>query len=113
MDASRSRTVIIFLTVPAIVFFLMQLGAIAVLLSTWKDSLVSPWLGVTGLGLAVAAFLCSAPALAALSRSGIRGLPRYMLMAVHGLWFVIGGLILLAALFIKIIFPLYAKWVAA
>ena len=103
-----------FLTVPAVVFFLMQVCTVAVLLLTWKDAApVSPWLGSTAFGIALAAFLCSAPALVALSRSDIRGGPRYLLMAVHVLWFVIGALILLAGLFVKIIFPWFERWVAA
>ena len=52
-----------------------------------------------------------AAALAALRRSDIQGSRRYLLMAVHFLWFVIGGLILLAAVFLKIIFPLFQRWV--
>lgn len=104
---------ITFLTVPAIVFFLMQVCALGVLLLRWKDAPVSPRLGFIVVGVAVVAFLCSAPALAALSRSDIRGLLRCMLIAVHVLWFVIGGLILLVGLFIKIIFPWFERFVAA
>jgi len=107
MHRSRIRTAVTFLTVPAIAFFLMQVWGIGVLLLSWRDAPVSPRLGIGAFGVGLAAFLCSAPALAALSRSDIRGLPRYMLMAVHVLWFVIGGLILLAGLLIKIIFPLF------
>ena len=82
------------------------------LLVTLRDDPVSPWLSLTGLGVGFAAFLCSAPALAALSRSDIRGLPRYMLMAVHVLWFVIGGLLVLAGLVAKIFYPLYSRYVS-
>jgi hypothetical protein len=113
MHASRFRIAVTFLTVPAILFFLMQGGAVAVLLLTRKDAPVSPWLGFITSGVGLAAFLCSAPGLAALRRSDIRGLPRYMLTGIHALWFVIGGLILLSGSFIKVIFPLFERWVAA
>ena|ERR1041384_164021 len=113
MHVSRIRTVVTFLTIPVVVLFLMQICAVGVLLLTWKDAPVSPWLGFTAFGVALAALLCSAPALAALSRSDIRGMSRYLLMAVHVFCFVIGGLILLAGLFIKTILPWYERWVAA
>jgi hypothetical protein len=113
MHASRIRIIVTFLTLPAAVFFLMQVCGVGVLMFTWMDGYVSPWLGFTAFGFAVAAFLCSAPALAALGRSDIRGLPRYILMVVHVLWFVIGGLILLVALFIRIIFPMFERWVTS
>jgi hypothetical protein len=91
----------------------MQGGAVCVLLLTRKDVSVSPWLGFTTFGIGLAAFLCSAPGLAALRRSDIRGLPRYVLMGIHALWFVSGGLILLGGLLIKVIFPWIQCWVAA
>ena len=50
---------------------------------------------VTGFGVAAAAFVCSLPALAALARSDIQGSLRYLLMAAHTLWFMIGGLYVL------------------
>jgi hypothetical protein len=113
MHASRIRVTVTLLTVPAIVFFLMQASAVGVLLLTRKDAPVSPWLGFTAFGVGLAAFLCSAPGLIALRRSDIRGLFRYMLMGIHALWLVVGSLILLAGLFLKVIFPLFERWVAA
>src|SRR5688572_12311932 len=111
MHASRIRIAVTILTVPAILFFLMQGVAVGLLLLTRNDAPVSPWLGFTIFGAGLAAFLCSVPGLAALRRSDIRGLPRYMLMGIHALWLVIGGLILLAGLLIKVIFPLFERWV--
>jgi hypothetical protein len=112
MHARKIRIAVTFLTVPAILFFLTQAGAVGVLLLMREDAPVSPWLGFIAFGVGLAAFLCSGPGLVALCRSDIRGLPRYMLMGIHALWFVIGGLLLLAALFIKVIFPLFQRWVA-
>jgi hypothetical protein len=111
MHASRIRIAVAFLTVPAIGFVLMQIWAVGVLLLTWKDAPVSPWLGFTTFGLGVAAFLCSVPALFALSRSDIQRPFRYILIVIHAFWFFIGGLMLIAGLLIKIIFPLFDKWV--
>jgi len=113
MHARKIRTAITFLTLPAILFFVMQIWGVGVLLLTWRDAPVSPRLGLGAFAVGSAAFLCSAPALAVLGRSEIRGLPRFMLIAVHVLCFVIGGLILLAGLLLKIIFPLFQRWVAA
>lgn len=112
MRASRIRIAVTVLTVPAMLFFLTQGGAVGVLLLTRKDSPVSPWLGFITFSVGLAAFLCSAPGLAALSRSDIRGLPRYMLMGIHALWFVIGSLLLLAGLFMKVILPLFERWLS-
>jgi len=109
LNPVRIRAAIAFLTVPAIFFFLMQYWALGVLLLTWRDVPMPPWLGYTVFGAAVAAFLFSAPALAALSRSDIQGLLRYLLMGVHVLWFVIGGLFLMA-LVVRVIYPFYRNW---
>jgi len=98
MQAEKLRRVITLLTIPAVLFFLMQAYALCLIVLTWRDSPVAPWLGFTGFGIAAAAFVCSLPALAALARSEIHGPLRYLLIAVHTLWFVIGGLISLFAL---------------
>ena len=100
------------LTIPAFVFVSMQGSALGLLMFTGRDEPVPPWLGFTGLAVAVAAFVCSLPALALTARSDIQGPPRYLLIGIHSLWFVIGGLSLLAALCMKIVYPLYARWVA-
>jgi hypothetical protein len=98
MHAGKPRKAIALLTIPAAMFFLMQACALCLIMLTWRDSPVAPWLGFAGFGVAIAAFVCSLPALAALARSDIDAPLRYLLIAVHTLWFVIGGLILLIAL---------------
>ena len=100
------------LTIPAVVFFLMQGCAVVAMVLTRRDDPVSPLLGFTAFGIAIAAFVFSLPALAAIARSDIHGPPRYLLIAVHTLWFTVGGLILLVGLCMKIVFPLYSRWIA-
>jgi hypothetical protein len=111
MQAEKLRRIITLLTIPAVLFFLAQAYAIGLIMWTWRDNPVSWGFGFTGFGIAVAAFVCSLPALAALARSDIRGPLRYLLIAVHTLWFVIGGLILLFALLAFVVHPLYSRWI--
>ena len=84
----------------------MQLGALGVIVLTQSDPPMPPWIGFFGLGVAVAAFVCSVPALVMISRSQVEGPLRYLVMAVHVLWFVIGGLFLMVILLVKVVFPL-------
>lgn len=98
MQARKLRRLITLLTIPAVLFFVMQAYAFGLIIWTWRDNPVSWGFGFTGFGIAAAAFACSLPALAALARSEIHGPLRYLLIAVHTLWFVIGGLTSLFAL---------------
>ena len=101
-----------FLTVPALLFFPMQVCALAATICGLGDALLPSWMGFTAFGVGLAAFLCSVPALVTLCRSDIvSGVLRFLLIAVHALWFFLGGLLLLAWLTSKIVFPLTQKWV--
>ena len=111
MEKNRTKLTVAFLTIPALVFCLIQAGAAGLLIWRWSDAPVPAWAGSVGLGVGLTAFILSAPALALISRSEIGGLTRYLLMAVHGLWFVSGGLILLAGLVLEV-FPWIERWIS-
>jgi hypothetical protein len=98
MSAGKLRKTITLLTIPTIMFLLVQLYAWGLIVWTWWDSRPISWPGFNGFGVAAAAFMCSLPALAALARSDIQGSLRYLLIAVHTLWFMIGGLYVLFAI---------------
>jgi hypothetical protein len=112
MRAWKLRRTITLLTIPTVVFFLMQAYTIGLIMLTRRDHSMPPWLGFNGFGIGIMAFLCSLPALAFVARSDIQGPLRYLLIAVHTLWFVIGGLISLFALLMFVVHPLYSRWVA-
>jgi len=112
MHSDSIRRLVVLLSVPASLYFLLQVGALVALLSGWGDKRLPSPLGSAVFALGLAAFLCSFPALVTLRRSSISGPLKYALMAVHSLWLVVGGLLLLTAVFLKILMPIVQRWIA-